>query len=93
MRLSALAAGISNRLREGDELLVRKSQVLPELGTVDRSPKHGSEPFGGAEQIDVLSDKAGIGAGVETALFGSNVRHTLAMGDIDKVRGAVATKS
>jgi hypothetical protein len=47
-------------LREGDELLVRKSQVLAELGTADRSPKHGSEPFGSTEQIDVLSDKAGI---------------------------------
>lgn len=59
--------------------------MLPELGTIDRPPKHGSEPFGSTEQIHILSDKAGIGSGVETTLFGSNVRHTLAMGDIDEV--------
>ena len=72
----SLTAGISNRLREGDELLVRELQGFPELRTIDRSSKHGSEAFGGAEQIYVLSDKAGINAAVETSLFGTScARH------------------
>src|SRR5664280_1221199 len=87
-----LGAGVSHALRKCHELLVRQVKSLPELRTVDRSAKHGSEPFGGAEQIDVLSDKAGIDAGVKTALLGSNVRHALAMGDIDEVQGCGCDK-
>lgn len=77
--------GITHGLRKCHELLVRQVKGLSELRTVDRSPEHGSEPCGGAEQIDILSNKAGIDAGVETSLLGTNICHTLAVGDIDKV--------
>src|SRR5665647_3982862 len=41
-----LGAGVSHALRKCHELLVRQVKSLPELRTVDRSAKHGSEPFG-----------------------------------------------
>jgi hypothetical protein len=46
--------GISHSLREGHEQLLRQLKGLTQFWTIDRSPKYGSKPFGGTEQIDVL---------------------------------------
>ena len=81
----SLSVGVSHCLREGHELLVWQLQGASELWIVDRSPKDRGEPLRGAEQIDVLADEAGIDRGVEAALLGRDIRHALAMSDIDEV--------
>src|ERR1035437_4959003 len=80
-----LGARVSHGLRKCHELLVRQLKGLTELRTVDRPPEDCCEPFGGAEQIDVLADKADIDRGVETSLFGRDISHTFAMSDVHKV--------
>ena len=73
-----LRATVSDRLRKGHELLVRQTQDVRQLRIVNSSPKRRSKSFRGVAYNPASTD-------AEVTLLGRDIRHTLAMGNIDQV--------
>jgi len=59
-RIFTLCGGISHGLGKSDELPGPQLHGSGQLGIIHRRPKNSREPLGGAKQIDVLPDEAGI---------------------------------
>ena len=87
-----LTPRITNGLREGDELVLPELHRSVEFRVVDGATKDRCESFRCAEQIDVLTDEAGIDGCIETAVLRRNILHPLTMRDVDKIERDGAQK-
>ncbi len=58
--VSPLRPRKTDRLGEGDELLLGQLQGAVERRIIDGAAKHARESLGGAEEIDILADEAGV---------------------------------
>ena len=77
---------VAHRLRQDDPLVRAQPQDLGQCGTVKAAANHGRQPFGSAEQIDILSDEAGVG-GHEQVAVGRAAAGLGQIGNVDQVQG------
>ncbi len=85
MRAGSSLCRISNGLSKGDKLASVKTHGLRQGLLIHCAAKHRCESFRCAEQIDILSDEAGVGRCIETPIIGRDILHPFAVCDIHEI--------